>query len=119
MSATSNPTPTITPVPTRVHIFFDGDEIASTSKALKFEQAGRETRYYFPLDDVHPTILEASDTKRSEEGLGDAHYYNIKTLTADGKDLAWYYPYAEGEYAGLRDLITFGGDRISIQVTEP
>lgn len=117
MSATLTPAPRITPVSTRVHIFFDGDEIASTSKALKFEQAGRETRYYFPIDDVHPTILEASDTKRSEEGLGEAHYYNIKTLTADGADLAWYYPYAEGEYAPLRDLITFGGDRISIEVT--
>lgn len=117
MSATHSLRPTITPVSTRVHIFFDGDEIASTSKALKFELGGRETRYYFPIDDVHPTILEASDTKRSEEGLGEAHYYNIKTLTADGEDLAWYYPYADGDYAQIRDLITFGGDRISIQVT--
>ncbi|MBK1794594.1 DUF427 domain-containing protein [Devosia sp. WQ 349] len=108
---------TISPVSNRVHIFFDGDEIASTSKALKLEQPGRETRYYFPIEDVHPSILEASDTKRQEDGLGEAHYYNIKTLTADGEDLAWYYPYAEGDYAELRDLITFGGNRISIQVT--
>lgn len=109
----------VTPAATRVHIFFDGDEIASTSKALKLERPDRETRYYFPIEDVHPTILEASDTKRDDPGPGEAHYYNIKTLTADGQDLAWYYPYAEGEYAPIRDLITFGGDRIAIQVTEP
>lgn len=117
MSATHSASPTITPVETRVHIFFDGDEIASTSKALKFEQAGRETRFFFPIEDVHPGILEASDTKRREDGLGEAHYYNLKTLTANGTDLAWYYPYAEGEYAQVCDLITFGGERISIQVT--
>ncbi len=108
----------IAPVSGRVHIFFDDAEIASSIKALRLERAGGEQQFFVPLDDVHPGILEASDSTREDDGPGTAHLYTIKTLTADGVDEAWYYPYAEGDYAPIRDLLTFGGDRIRIEVTE-
>jgi uncharacterized protein (DUF427 family) len=108
----------VSPVEGRVHIYFDDAEIASSIKAMRLERPGREPRVFLPLEDVHPQILEASDTTRDEEGPGAAHYYTIKTLTADGVDEAWYYPYAEGEYEGIRDLLTFGGDRVTMSVTE-
>lgn len=99
---------TITPVSGRVHVIFDDAEIASSLKALRLEWAGRAPQVFLPLDDVHPGILEASDTVREDDGPGKAHFYTIKTLTADGKDEAWYYPYAEGDYVPIRDLLTFG-----------
>ncbi len=111
-------TATVTPVSGRVHIYFDDAEIASSVKAMRLERGGREPRVFVPLEDVHPQILEASDTTRDEEGPGTAHYYTIKTLTADGVDEAWYYPYADGAYAGIRDLLTFGGDRVKLSITE-
>lgn len=111
-------TTTITPVSGRVHVIFDDAEIASSLNALRLERAGRPPQIFLPLDDVHPGILEASDAMRDDEGPGKAHFYTIKTLTADGADEAWYYPYAEGDYAPIRDLLTFGQDRISIEVTE-
>ncbi len=109
---------TVSPVAGRVHIYFDDAEIASSIKAMMLRRPGGEDRVFVPLDDVHPGILEASDTTRSEPYLGDAHYYTIKTLTADGVDEAWYYPYAEGAFGPVRDLLTFGGDRIAVKVTE-
>lgn len=109
---------TITPVAGRVHIYFDDGEIASSVRAMRMERPGREPRVYLPLEDVHPQILEASDTTSDEEGLGAAHYYTIKTLTADGVDEAWYHPYAEGQFEPIRDLLTFGGDRIKLSITE-
>lgn len=108
----------ITPVSGRVHIRFDDAEIASSLKALKLEEPGREPRVFLPLDDVHPGILEASETTHSDPGLGAATYYTIKTLTADGADEAWYYPHAAGAYEPVRDLLTFGGDRIAIEITD-
>jgi uncharacterized protein (DUF427 family) len=110
--------PTIVPVAGRVHISFDDAEIASSTKALKLERAGAEPLVFVPLDDVHPGILEASDTRREDEGPGMAHFYTIKTLTADGVDEAWYYPYADGAFEPIRDLLTFGGDRVELSVTE-
>jgi Uncharacterized protein conserved in bacteria len=109
---------TISPVPGRVHVIFDGAEIASSLKALRMERAGGKPQVFVPLDDVHPGILEASDTRRRDDGPGEAHFYTIKTLTADGADEAWYYPYADGEFAPIRDLLTFAGDRIAIEITE-
>jgi uncharacterized protein (DUF427 family) len=116
-SATPN-APQIIPVPGRVHFAFDDAEIASSTKALRLERAGQQPVTFVPLDDVLPGILEASDTVRSDRGPGEAHYYTIKTLTADGADEAWYYPYAEGDYAPIRDMLTFGGDRVKLSVTE-
>lgn len=109
---------TITPVEGRVHIFFDDAEIASSRRAVKLDISGRTPRYFLPLEDVHPGILEASDTTREEQGPGPAHYYTIKTLTADGVDECWYHPYAEGDFEPIRDLLTFGGDRVAVSVTE-
>lgn len=109
---------TVVPVPGRVHIYFDDAEIASSVKAVEVSRPGHERRIFVPLEDVHPQILEASDTTREDDGLGAAHYYTIKTLTADGIDEAWYYPYAEGQFEPIRDLLTFGGDRVKLSVTE-
>ncbi|UYN99487.1 MAG: DUF427 domain-containing protein [Devosia sp.] len=107
----------IVPVSGRVHIFFDDAEIASSTRAMRLNGSAAP-QVFLPLEDVHPQILEASDTTREDAGPGTAHFYTVKTLTADGSDEAWYYPYAEGAYAPIRDMLTFGGDRIRVEVTE-
>lgn len=118
MADTGFSSPIIAPVAGRVHVFFDDAEIASSIKAQRLERAGGEPLYFVPLDDVHPGILEASDTERDDHGPGKAHFYTIKTLTADGVDEAWYYPYADDDFATIRDLLTFSGERVRVEVTE-
>src|SRR5690606_20131844 len=109
---------TVTPVEGRVHIFFDGGEIASTVKALRVDRPGRATMVFVPLDAVHPGILEASETRREDPDCGEAHFYTIKTLTADGPDAAWYFPYAEGIYEPIRDLLTFAGEGVEVRYSD-
>jgi len=118
MSPTTQTFPKVVPVEGRVHIAFDDAEIVSSTKALRLERDGQDSMTFVPLDDVHPGILEASDTRRTDAGPGEAHFYTIKTLTANGADEAWYYPYAEGDYEPIRDMLTFGGDRISVRVSQ-
>ncbi|MCW5723105.1 MAG: DUF427 domain-containing protein [Devosia sp.] len=118
MTAETKPSPIVTPVSGRVHIYFDDAEIASTLNAMRLQEPGREPQLFVPLEAVHPGILEASETTSEEPGKGRAHYYTIKTLTADGPDEAWYYPYAEGDYGPIRDLLTFGGDRVVVKYSE-
>lgn len=108
----------VSPVAGRVHFSFDDAEIASSTKAMRLDRDGGQPQYFVPLDDVHPGILEASETRRDDDGPGTAHFYTIKTLTADGADEAWYYPYADGAYAPIRDMITFGGDRVALRVSD-
>ncbi|SMQ59164.1 Uncharacterized conserved protein, DUF427 family [Devosia lucknowensis] len=109
---------TVTPVAGRVHFSFDDAEIASSTKAFRLDHDGREPIYFVPLEDVHPGILEASDTVREEAGPGEAHFYTIKTLTADGVDQAWYFPYADGDYGLIRDMLTFGGEKVAVRVSD-
>jgi len=116
--AADETTSIVSPIAGRVHIYFDDGEIASSINALRLEEPGREPQVFVPLDHVHPGILELSETRREEPGKGEAHYYTIKTLTADGPDEAWYYPFADGEYGPIRDLITFGGERVKVSVSE-
>ena len=108
----------VTPVPGRVHVVFDDAEIASSINAFKVEKPGAPITVFVPFDDVHPGILEASDTTRDDAGPGAAHFYTLKTLTADGPDNAWYYPYADGKYEPIRDLVTFAGDKIEIRFSD-
>jgi uncharacterized protein (DUF427 family) len=118
LSADATPNPVISPISGRVHVYFDDAEIASTLKAMRLEEPGLAPQIFIPLDAVHPGILEASDTKSQAPGKGEAHYYTIKLLTADGPDRVWYYPYADGAYSDIRDLLTFGGERIEIRVSD-
>lgn len=108
----------VTPVEGRVHFLFDDAEIASSIKAMQLIHEGLEPVVFVPMEDVHPGILEASDTRRVDPAAGEAHFYTIKTLTADGVDAAWYFPYAEGPFEAIRDLITFGGDRVTMRISE-
>lgn len=118
MADTGTAAISITPVSGRVHIIFDDGEIASSLRALRLEKAGGESQIFVPFEDVHPGILEASETIREDQDAGAAHYYTIKTLTADGPDNAWYYPYAEGEFAPIRDLVTFVGENIEVRFSD-
>ena len=118
MDETTAGSDAVKPVAGRVHFSFDDAEIASSIKAMCLSRNSGDDIYFVPLEDVHPGILEASDTTRDDAGPGTAHFYTIKTLTANGVDEAWYYPYADGAYAPIRDMITFGGDRVSWRVSE-
>ena len=102
----------IKPAQGRVHVIFDDAEIASTTNALELEEPGAPLRIYIPFDDVQPGILEASETVTTCPYKGEAHYYNIKTLTADGPDQVWYYADPCPLVEPIRDHVAFWGDRI-------
>ena len=108
----------ITPAQGRVHVLFDGAEIGSSLKALELDEPGKPLRIYFPRDDIQPGILEASDTRDTCPYKGEAHFYTITTLTADGPDEAWYFPDPCPSVEAIRDHIAFEGDRIEHRYSE-
>jgi uncharacterized protein (DUF427 family) len=108
----------ISPVQGRAHVLFDGAEIASSIKALELHEPGQPLRIYFPRDDIQPGILEASDTRTTCPYKGEANYYTIKTLTADGPDQAWYYPDPCPLVEQIRDLVAFQGDRVEYRLSQ-
>jgi uncharacterized protein (DUF427 family) len=108
----------ITPAKGRVHVSFDGAEIASSVNALALDEPGAPLRFYFPREDIQPGILEATETHTTCPYKGEASYYTIKTLTATGEDQAWYYPDPCPLVEQIRDHIAFWGDRIEHKTSE-
>jgi uncharacterized protein (DUF427 family) len=102
----------ITPASGRVHVLFDGAEIASSLNGLELDEPGAPLRIYVPRADVRPDILEASDTHTTCPYKGEASYYTIKTLTATGEDAAWYYPDPCPLVEPIRGHLAFWGDKI-------
>ena len=106
---------TIKPAQGRVHVIYDGAEIASSLNALELDEPGQPLRLYFPREDVQPGILEASETKTTCPYKGEASYYTLKTLTATGPDLVWYSPDPCPLVEPIRDYLAFEGDRIELK----
>jgi uncharacterized protein (DUF427 family) len=102
----------VTPAEGRVHILFDGAEIGSSLHALYLDEPGHPRRIYFPRADIREDILERSETRTTCPYKGEAHYYTLKTLTADGPDQVWYYPEPCPLVEEVRDHLAFWGDRI-------
>jgi uncharacterized protein (DUF427 family) len=102
----------ITPVKGRVHVLFDDAEIGSSLHALQLDEPGEPLRVFLPRGDVREDILELSETRTTCPYKGEAHYYTIKTLTADGPDQAWYFPDPCPLVEAIRDHLVFAGDRI-------
>src|SRR4051794_11222299 len=76
----------IRPAKGRVHVLFDDAEIGSSLNALELDEPGAPLRIYLPREDVREDVLERSETRTTCPYKGEAHYYNLKTLTADGPD---------------------------------
>tara|TARA_R110002020_G_scaffold10965_17_gene41730 strand:- start:1451 stop:1813 length:363 start_codon:yes stop_codon:yes gene_type:complete len=108
----------ITPATGRVHVIFDGAEIASSINALELDEPGSPLRVYFPRADIQPGILEESDTRTHCPYKGEAWYCTIKTLTATGVDQVWYYPDPCPLVAPIADMLAFWGDRIEIRYSQ-
>lgn len=108
----------ITPAKGRVHVVFDGAEIGSSLQALELDEPGEPLAIYFPRDDIQPGILEASETRKRCPYKGEAWYYTIKTLTANGPDQVRYYPDPCPLVAPIRDYLLFEGDRIEHRYSE-
>ena len=102
----------------RVHVIFDDAEIASSLNALELDEPGAPLRIYIPRADVRPDILETSDTRTHCPYKGDASYYTIKTLTATGRDGAWYYPDPCPLVEPIRDHLAFWGDKIEYRSSD-
>src|SRR5690606_33937265 len=106
------------PAPGRVHVLFDDAEIGSSLHALELDEPGEPLRIFLPRGDVREDILERSETRSVCPYKGEAHYYTLRALTADGPVQALYYPDPCPLVGPIRDHLTFFGDRIEYRFSD-
>jgi uncharacterized protein (DUF427 family) len=104
-----------TPIGQRVTVELDGQVLADSSNAIRVDEDGSPTRYYFPRGDVSMDKLQRTATTSQCPFKGTAHYF---TLSMDGgdkssklEDAVWTYEEPFDEHRALKDRLAFYDDK--------
>lgn len=82
--------------------YWNGAVIADSNETIVIEG-----RHYFPPGSVHREYLQASQTRTTPPGKGEATYYH---LTVDGKlnaDAAWSFHKPAAPIRQVKDYVAF------------
>lgn len=97
----------------------DGSTIALSDRAMILEEFSGEKAYppvvYFPLDDVDPEALEASDHQTHCPVKGDASYYTVKANGRELQNAAWTYPQPLPQVGAVKGYVAFYPDKVTIE----
>ena len=100
------------PTPKRVRAVLGGVTVADSRRAMLLQESGLQPIYYFPREDVHTELLEASEKHTHCPKKGDASYYTIRIGDRTVENAAWYYPDPLDGAPPIKALIAFYWDRI-------
>jgi uncharacterized protein (DUF427 family) len=95
------------PTPKRVRVFFAGDTVADTKKALLLRESGRTPVYYFPQKDVQMDLLSRSDRVLQDSHKGKASYWTLTAGNAVAENAAWTYSEQPADAPALEDYVAF------------
>lgn len=93
--------------------------IALSDRAMILEEVNGEKSYapvvYFPLDDIDPEVLEASDHQTHCPIKGDASYFTVKAGGQKLENAAWTYPSPERQVGAVKGYVAFYPDKVSVE----
>lgn len=105
------------PESTEVTVTHAGRTLATTTAALLVSETRHGDVYYLPRADVNLDLFEATDLSTFCPFKGHASYWTLRA--ADGKDaienVVWSYKDPYPEVAGLKDYMSFDGDRVDVR----
>jgi uncharacterized protein (DUF427 family) len=94
-----------------------GDEvIAWTRRAVVLSETGLPNRFYVPLEDIRPDVLESSDTHTVCPYKGTASYRSLRTPRGLIPDAAFCYPEPKDGVRSIAGLLCFLAEGIQTQV---
>jgi uncharacterized protein (DUF427 family) len=99
-----------------VVVSLNGEELASSRRAVALFESNLPARWYLPREDVSATLLD-SDTVTRCPYKGTASYHSVQL--ADGEvvsDLVWCYRSPIAESAAIAGLVCFFNERVDISL---
>lgn len=107
-SVWSYPRPAVVePSSRRLKIVHRGLVIADTRRSMRVLETSHPPTYYFPRDDVGPTVLQQSSRRSVCEWKGEAIYFGVVLQGETLPDVAWSYPDPSPPFGVLRDMVAF------------
>src|SRR5690349_18619770 len=82
----------------RVRVVFADVTVADSKRVMLLHEFGRLPVFYFPIEDVHMDVMEASDHRTLSLLKGEASYWTIRVGDRVAENAAWSYqnPPVEG-----------------------
>lgn len=97
----------------RVQVFFAGDLVAESRRALRVLETSHPPVYYLPPEDVRTDLLTRTEGRSFCEFKGGAVYWTLRAGGSTSQDAAWSYPDPAKGFERLRDHLAFYPSRVS------
>ena len=104
------------PEPRRVEVLVDGTVVAASAQTVVLEETGLPPRHYFPRDDVHFELLEATPTETVCPFKGQASYWTVRTASGEHRDLAWGYEHPLDSVAAIAGRVCFYSEKSDTRI---
>ena len=90
-----------------LQVFFNGELIADTHRALRVLETSHPPVYYIPPQDIRMAHLVPVEGSSWCEWKGQAAYYNVEIGPKIGKKVAWTYPKPAPSFELIKDHVAF------------
>ncbi|MCP5031654.1 MAG: DUF427 domain-containing protein [Actinomycetia bacterium] len=84
------------PTAKRIRVVLAGHILVDSISARLVWEHQYYPHYYIPAADVANGVLIPTNTTSEHDGLGRAHYFNVRVGGTEVTDGAWQYPEAQG-----------------------
>lgn len=104
--------PRLEPTSKHIEIYFNGEKIADTKRALRMLETSHPPVYYIHPDDIRREFLTPYNRRTWCEWKGEANYFNVEVNDRKAEGVAWYYPHPVKRYADLANHVAFYPSRM-------
>lgn len=99
-----------------VRVTANGETIAETNRPTMLFETGLPARYYVPREDVREDWFSSTDKTTGCPYKGTATYRNVEAGGQTFEDAVWTYEDPLPEAAKIKDLLSFLGEGIELEV---
>jgi len=105
----------IEPNPKRVSVHFNGQAIASTTRALALYEGNYPPVQYIPREDVNMSLLTRTAHTTHCPYKGDAAYYSIQAGAREEPNAVWTYEEPISRVDAIRGYLAFYPDKVELR----
>ncbi len=91
----------------RIQVFFNGMEIASSSRSFRLLETSHPPAYYLPRADVKMEYFRPVSNRSFCEWKGQASYFTVSVANESAEAAAWTYENPSPDYLPLKGYVAF------------
>ncbi len=99
--------PRAEPASKRIRVYFGGELVADTTRAVRILETSHPPVYYIPREDVRSGFLKPSPRRSFCEFKGSATYWSLDVNGRIAEDAAWSYERPSRGYELIQGFLAF------------